>query len=140
MTALPLTIAQVQAFLALQGHSVRVHHRPARQQNAHLHRFWEAERGESTSVISADAVPPCTQRVVRALGRTLGHCISHQDSAQAFDPDLSMTQNAPAAVVLDRRLLAQRWIALAVVRPDVVFQLSPSALEALTQGQWVQLA
>ncbi|MEI8640083.1 hypothetical protein [Vibrio coralliilyticus] len=57
MTALPLSIAQVHAFLALQGHSVRVHHPPTREPNAHLHRFWQAERGESTLVISADVVP-----------------------------------------------------------------------------------
>ena len=45
MTPLPLSIAQVHA---LQGHSVRVHHPPTQQPNAHLHRFWQAERGEST--------------------------------------------------------------------------------------------
>ncbi|QFT39966.1 hypothetical protein GGC03_26040 (plasmid) [Vibrio sp. THAF191c] len=140
MTALPLSIAQVHAFLALQGHSVRVHHPPTREPNAHLHRFWQAERGESISVISADVVPPCAQRIARALGRTLGHCIHHQDSVQAFDPDLSMSQTASSVVVLDSRLLTQRWITLPVVQLDVVLQLSPSALETLTQGRWLPIA
>lgn len=140
MTALPLSIAQVQAFLALQGHSVCVHHPPTRQPNVHLHRFWQAERGEGTLVISANVAPPCAQRIARALGRTLGHGIHHQDSVQAFDPDLSMTQNTSSVVVLDSRLLTQRWITLPVVRLDVVLQLSPSALEALTQGRWLQVA
>ena len=92
-------------------------------------------------MISADVVPPCAQRIARALGRTtLGHCIHHQDSVQAFDPDLSMTQTASSVVVLDSRLLTQRWITLPVVQLDVVLQLSPSALETLTQGRWLPVA
>lgn len=139
MSVLPLAVAQAQVFLALQGYSVRVHHPPIRQPNVHLHRFWQAELGKGTLVISTDVVPPCTQRIARALGLTLGHCINRQDSVQAFEPDLSMTQNT-TSVVLDSRLLTQHWITLPIVRFDVVLQLSPSALEALTQGRWLQVA